>query len=264
MTEEELMLTTILNRSRAELYIDRPELTAAQLGQLHIMKERRQAQEPLQYILGSTEFVDVKLKVDSRVLIPRPETEILVEQVLFTMAREFHQTEFKVLDIGTGSGNIAISLAQKIAGLKVWAIDASADALEVARNNARLNHVAHQIDFAHIDVREFCKNYADAENRFDIIVSNPPYIKRADLAALPVDVRQEPRMALDGGEDGLDFYRTIIAHAKKFLKPDGILACEFGDGQEIELQALLNQNGFTRIEFINDYTQTPRIFVAHN
>lgn len=263
MSEDELMLTAILNCKRSDLYVDPPELTVSQLGRLQWMKERRLSQEPLQYIIGETEFMGLKLKVDRRALIPRLETEILVEQVLQTIEQDHHAASLNALDIGTGSGNIAISLARSVPGLRVWAIDASAEALELARHNSRVNSVASQIDFAQVDAREFCNNYADAKGRFDIIVSNPPYIRTGDLANLPADVRQEPVLALDGGVDGLNFYRFIIPAAKDLLKSHGVLACEFGDGQEKSIEELLVQNGFKDFKFINDLRPTPRLFIAH-
>ncbi|MCB9758015.1 MAG: peptide chain release factor N(5)-glutamine methyltransferase [Candidatus Omnitrophica bacterium] len=261
MTEEELMLTTILQCDRAQLYTQPLQLTDQQADRLERMRQRRRQNEPLQYILGQAYFFGLTFKVDSRVLIPRPETELLVEHVLEFVLRN-HGTDLRILDIGTGSGNIAISLAKSLPSARIMAIDISAEALTLARQNARLNQVAQYIDFAHCDFFEFIEICRVVEKSFDIIVANPPYIAAALLATLPEDVRQEPLLALDGGEDGLKFYRVLIAQARRFLKDKGVLACEIGDGQKESINRLLADNGFGEFYFKNDYRDTPRFFLA--
>ncbi len=261
MTEQEFMLTTILNCERTDLYVNPPQLTPEQAEQLAAMQERRRKNEPLQYILGKTEFMGFTLRTDPRALIPRPETELLVENVL-QLVQNQHMPELRVLDVGTGTGNIAIALAKSLTDAKVYSLDISEDALQLARHNARLNDVAHKIDFMQISLVDFFQNYTSIEKRFDIIVSNPPYIKTSALSTLPLDVQQEPVLALDGGEDGLNFYRLLIKEAVNFLKPGGFLACEFGDGQNESLSELVKMNHFAQFYFINDYTGTPRHFIA--
>ncbi len=261
MTEEELMLTTILQCDRSQLYVQPLQLTDEQTDCLERMRERRLKNEPLQYILGQVHFFGLTFKVDSRALIPRPETELLVEHVLEFVLQN-HGTDLRILDIGTGSGNIAISLAKSLPSARVMAIDISAEALTLARQNARLNQVAHHIDFMHCDFFEFIEICRVVEKSFDIIVANPPYIATSLLTTLPEDVRQEPVLALDGGVDGLKFYYVLIEQAQRFLKDKGILACEIGDGQKNAINSLLAKNGFTEFYFKNDYRDTPRFFMA--
>ena len=261
MTEEELMLTTILQCDRADLYAQPSQMTDEQTARLERMRERRRQNEPLQYILGQAHFFGLTFKVDSRVLIPRPETELLVEHILEFVLQE-HGTDLRILDIGTGSGNIAISLAKSLPSARVMAIDISPDALTVARQNARLNQVAHRIDFVHCDFFEFIKICRVVEKRYDIIVANPPYIAANMLTTLPLDVQQEPLLALDGGVDGLKFYRVLIEQAQRFLKDKGILTCEIGDGQKDAINNLLVDKDFTEFYFKNDYRDIPRFFLA--
>ncbi len=261
MTEQELMLTTILNCQRIDLYTQTPQLTFAQAQILQQMQQRRSQNVPLQYILGQTHFFGFPFKVDSRVLVPRPETELLVEHILDFILQNY-AGNLRIFEVGTGSGNIAVSLAKSLGQARVTAIDISEDALKLSRENARCNAVSSRIDFVHCDFFEFVENYCEAEKRFDIIVSNPPYIATADLASLPADVLKEPRVALDGGSDGLKFYRALIKNAKRFLKDKGALACEIGDGQKDAITALLTENGFSNFYFKSDYRDTPRYFLA--
>ncbi len=261
MTPQELMLTEILDCQRAELYTKEVCLTPAQQLTFDAMQQRFSRNEPLQYILGQTHFFGFPFKVDSRVLIPRPETELLVESLLDFVLR-YEIRDLRILDVGTGSGNIAIALAKSLSGARIVAMDISEDALKVGRENARCNGVSSRIDFVHCDAFEFFENYRQAEKGFDIIVSNPPYIATPLLASLPADVRQEPQLALDGGPDGLKFYRVLIEKAKRFLKDHAVLACEIGDGQKEALGTLLGEHGFENVYFKNDYRDTPRYFLA--
>lgn len=261
MTEQELMLTSILDCERTDLYARPPQLTVAQEATLQKMQKRRGDHEPLQYILGEAHFFGYPFKVDPRVLVPRPETELLVERVLdFVLGHYGNQVQ--ILDVGSGSGNIAVALAKSLLAARVMSLDISADALVVARENARRNAVAHQIDFVQCDFFEFVENYTQAHKRFDIIVSNPPYIPTAFMALLPEDVKREPVLALDGGDDGLRFYKSLIGQAKHFLRDNGLLACEIGDGQKESVSAMLVENGFSDFYFKSDYRNTPRYFLA--
>lgn len=261
MTEKELMLTSILDCERTSLYSEPVHLSAEQQAKLTDMQERRSADEPLQYILGSTEFMGLKINVDPRVLIPRPETELLVENII-QFAQQHAYASLRILDIGTGSGNIPIALAKFLPTVRITSLDISAEALSVARDNARQNGVAQQIDFVHVDFFEFIENYRELENHFDIIVSNPPYIATSALSGLPADVKKEPVLALDGGGDGLRFYRTLLSNAKRFLKPGGYLACEIGEGQKEALTYLLDQNGYHHFVFCSDLAGKTRFFTT--
>lgn len=259
MTEEEQMLTSVLGCRRIDLVVDPKPLSVAQQGLLRQMRRRREGGEPLQYIIGHCDFMGIKLFVDGRVLVPRPETEILVDMAI---ARLKAARALRVLDLGTGSGNIAVALAKKVAGCRVVAVDISPEAIALARHNARCNGVEADIEFVCADMSGFLRDTMAPEG-FDMIISNPPYIATRQLEALPADVRREPRVALDGGADGLDFYRTIIGAAHRGLSGRGVLLMEIGDGQAAGVDAIFHEAPYyANIRFNEDYTQTKRIVMA--
>ena len=241
MTEQELILTTILNCRRVDLYVDPQPLDPFQIKQLKSFQSRRENHEPLQYILGRCEFMGLPFTVDARALIPRPETEILVETVLekvhSLMSLRLAMT-VNILDIGTGSGNIAIALAKHIQECEVTAVDFSQGCLDLAALNAKMNSVQNKIQFIQSDVFSSLKA-EHFHGSFDVIVSNPPYIPTSQMDFLPQDVRHEPPLALDGGEDGLDFYRRIFQECGAFLKPNGLLIVEIGGDQAGALKDIL-------------------------
>lgn len=206
---------------------------------------------PLAYIIGNSEFFGRTFDVSPQTLVPRPETELLVEEVV-KIAREENVGD--ILDIGTGSGAIAVTLALETTA-NVTAVDISEGALGVAKKNAE--KLGASVKFVHSNLFE------NVEGVFDIIVSNPPYIKSSVIPTLDIEVKNhEPILALDGGEDGLDFYRKIIAEAPKFLKVNGVLAFEIGYDQGAELGALL-QKDFENIRVIKDYNKLDRIVIAN-
>lgn len=256
MNESELVLTHILDCDRASLYLNKDtRLDTLASGRLASILRRRISGEPVQYILGETEFMGLRFRVDKRVLIPRPETEILVEK-----AQEMLDASGKgarVLDLGTGSGCIAVSLAANIPFAEVWAVDVSADALQAARENAALNHVFIKFVAADLFASPELKN-----ERFDLIVSNPPYIPDADLDFLARELSFEPGLALRGGIDGLDFYRRIIRDAAGYLKARGSLILEVGFRQAPAVKEMLGRNGFTGIEITRDYGGIERVVSA--
>lgn len=258
MNEAELVLTHVLNCDRLSLYLDKDrELGKDKSALLSSILKRRIKDEPLQYILGSTEFMGLKFIVDERVLIPRPETEILVEEALKISSR-FSRSRARppeILEVGSGSGCIAVSLAKNIAGCKITASDISADALEVSRKNAKLHQA--QIEFIQSDL------FSSLEGRsFDLIVSNPPYIPTRELKGLSREISFEPALALDGGRDGLDFYRRIIGEAHRFLRKGGFLAVEIGFGQAGQIENILQKSGkFEIMEIIRDYNDIERVMV---
>jgi release factor glutamine methyltransferase len=259
MTEDEIILTHILQCSRSDLYLKKPQLSLHQQNQLNLFKKRRAEGEPLQYILGECEFMGILLKVDPRVLIPRPETELLVETILKRM-KEYGK-EISGLDIGTGSGNIPIALVKHESRIRMVSIDVSSGALELARENAAHNGVLSKIDFINADAFEWF-NQAQIQ-RFSFIVSNPPYVKAGDMAGLPKDVQKEPQTALNGGEDGLRFYEHIVKNVEKVLKPGGLLFFEIGEAQGKSLENLLTRHGsFVNILVNQDYNQRDRIVQA--
>ncbi len=232
--EAEWMLCAATGLDRVGLYLnfERP-LNEAELATFRAMVARRARREPLQHILGTQEFFGLEFGVTPDVLIPRHDTETLVTEALSHMPEAT-----SVLDIGTGSGCIAVALARHLPDAKVAAIDISDAALEVARRNAAKNGVA--IEFLSGSLLEPVTG-----RHFDLIVSNPPYIPRADIAALEPEVRDhEPKGALDGGTDGLDAYRALIPAARACLNPGGWLLVEVGIGQAAEVSDLFRQNGF--------------------
>jgi len=197
----------------------------------------------------------LELAVNPSVLIPRPETEQLVDAALkiFKSGR--------ALDLGTGSGNIAIALAKFVSQSRVVSVDVSAKALEVARANARLHSLENRIEFIQKDLNEYFASVGN--DRFDLIISNPPYIPTNQLGSLPQDVQEEPLRALDGGEDGLDFYRIIIKFTPRLLRSGACLMMEFGDGQAEAIKLLIEAQGvFSEIEIIKDLAGRDRIIKA--
>jgi release factor glutamine methyltransferase len=215
--------------------------------------ERRYQGEPIQYITSVTEFYGLPFRVTPDVLIPRPETEHLVEKVL-ELAANFAAP--RIVDVGTGSGCIAITLAHKLPHVAVTAIDLSAAALAVAKENAKRNGVA--LRFLEGDLLA-----PVAEEKFDFVVSNPPYVPAADRATLSVEVREyEPVLALFAGDDGLEVYRRLIPAAFDALIPGGYVALEIGCGQSSAITELLAHCGFAQIEFVPDLQGIPRVACA--
>ena len=230
-------------------------LAADAAGPFCDLIERRLAGEPIQYITGEAEFYGLPFHVNRDVLIPRPETEHLVEKVM-ALAAEFVRP--KIVDVGTGSGAIAVALAHALPFAEITATDISADALAVAKANVARNGVADRVRFFKGDLLE-----AVAGEHFDIVISNPPYVPESDHATLDVEVRDyEPAQALFAGEDGLQIYRRLIPAAFDALVPGGYLALEIGYGQRAGIEALLVREGFAGIEFIPDLQGIARVAVA--
>ena len=263
MNADELLLTAIRKCRRVDLYADPRPLTPDEQQTYDSLRARYQNGEPLQYILGECDFLNCTLAVNPNVLIPRPETEILVDTIIQKIRSNKSSKSCQILDLGTGSGNIAIALAKGIESCMITALDISEDAIVVAKLNAAANGITDKIRFLREDMRaSLVANRAWMKN-FDCIVSNPPYIKTSALEGLPRDVRQEPLLALDGGPDGLRFFETIIRRAHQYLKPEGYLFLEIGDEQATAVKALLTQNPFYKnICFYPDHIQTDRIVSA--
>jgi release factor glutamine methyltransferase len=236
--------------------------------------ERRRRGEPIQYITGETEFYGLPFRVTPDVLIPRPETEHLVEKCL---ALATHQgapsfrpplpegweskdpaTPIRILDVGTGSGAIAVALASQVPNASVTATDISKNALAIARENANRNKTADRIRFLEGDLLA-----PVASESFNIVVSNPPYVPATDRDSLSVEVREhEPALALFAGDDGLSIYHRLIPQAFAALVPDGFIALEIGYGQQPAIHSLLADTGFTSIEFTPDLQGIPRVAVG--
>jgi len=221
---------------------------------------------PIQYVMGSAKFCGLDFIVDGRVLIPRPETEILVDTVAtlahspslgFARDRQSTVHSIRILDLCTGSGAVAIALTKAIPDCKIVASDISGGALEIARMNAVKHGVADRVDFIESDLFDNLKGV------FDIIVTNPPYIARYEFEALQKEVLMEPRIALDGGEDGLDFYRKIAASAPEYLAGDGCVTMEIGFGQRERVVNIMEAAGvFKTIEAREDFNKIDRVIIA--
>lgn len=257
--QAELLLAHVLKLPRMKLYLNfERALTEAEADATRELVKRRGQREPLQHIVGTTSFCGFEIAVNRQVLVPRPETELLAEfgwQFLSTI----NSQPSTALDFGTGSGCIAIALAAKCPSVRVVALDVSLEALGFAQQNAQHNGVDGRVDFRHGDGLAALK----AEERFDLILSNPPYIPSAEIESLQPEVRDfDPRGALDGGVDGLDFYRHLAAEAGAFLKPGGKLMLEFGDGQAGALKTIFESQMWIVEAVREDYSQRQRIFVV--
>ena len=260
----ELLLARSLNLSREGLYMNlQDQLKEGEKEALERLIQRRISGEPLQYILEHQEFWSMDLKVDNRVLIPRPETELLVEQGLLILSESrFKRTPF-VLEIGTGSGAIAMAIAKERKDAFLVATDLSRDALLLAKENARSAGVQHQIEFVNADLFEPI-GVLKKKGPFDLILSNPPYIHRNEIQTLVKEVKDyEPIMALDGGEDGLEFYRRIISQAPLYLRRGGWILLEIGQGQSVRVSKLMEEVGsFSKPKCIPDLSGMERVVKA--
>jgi len=260
----ELLLARSLNLSREELYIHfNGQLKEKEKETMKGLIERRISGEPLQYILGHQEFWSIDFKVDPRVLIPRPETELLVEQTLLILSENPFGSIPYALEIGTGTGAVAISLAKEVRDLFLVATDISGDALLLAKENAQSAGVLDRVKFVNGDLFEPFHLFGGRES-FDLILSNPPYITLSEIDELPKEVRDhEPVIALNGGEDGLDFYRRIVSQASFYLRRRGWLLLEVGQGQSPIVSGLIEERGdFLKLERIPDLFGLERVVKA--
>ena len=260
MNATEQILTKILKCRRVDLYTKEREMKDFERAVATQMLERFESGEPLQYILGEIAFCDLSLKVNRNVLIPRFETEILVDRIIFTLQG---LSDLTFLDLGTGSGNIAISLAKAFPNSRVFAVDISPEAVGLAKENAAGNGVEKQITFICEDMHTFLEEQAGKIAPFDCVVSNPPYISTKEIACLPPDVRQEPVLALDGGEDGCRYYRLIAPHLTSWLKMGGYCFLEIGETQKEKVAHIFEQHPESwQTNIWPDYTGADRIFQA--
>jgi len=258
--EVEWMLRDVLNCSRIDIYLnhERP-LSAGELSTFKKILVERVTGKPLQYILGYTEFMGYKIRVNRHVLIPRPETEIIVEKVLYILTKDRNSNP-QVLDVGTGSGCIAISIAAACQKCSVLALDISHEALDLAKQNAELNKVSDRIRFVKKDI---LNDFPDT-GLFNIIVSNPPYVDGEYWDNLPDTVKKyEPEIALRPNGDSLIFYRRLSQLATRHLTADGVLAVEIGGTyQEKDVIFVLRENGLGNFEVIKDYLGQSRGILA--
>lgn len=250
----ELLLAHILSCKRLNLYLsfEKP-LTEEELQKYRELLRRRSKFEPLQYIIGKVEFYGIDFKVNPSVLIPRQETEILIETIIGQYDK--HDT-LRILDIGTGSGNIAISLAKNLDNSVITALDISEEALKTASENALLNCVNQRTEFIKLDFLAEELN----KNDFDIIVSNPPYVAIEEFETLRPELKEyEPKIALTDYNSGLLFYDFISAKSNYLLKPGGKLFFELGKGQFSIVNEIMTKNNYQNIKVIKDYLNIERV-----
>lgn len=254
--DAEALLLHVLGANKAWLLAHGDEeLTGEDAQRYTALVARRFCGEPIQYITGEAEFYGLPFRVMRDVLIPRPETEHLVEQAI-AYASEFRQP--RIVDIGTGSGAIAVALARHLPQARITSIDISEKALAVARENAVRNRVADRIRFLEGDLLGPVER-----ERFDLVVSNPPYVAETDRDALSVEVREhEPALALFAGADGLDVYRRLIPAAHEAQLSGGALLMEIGYGQSDAIRSLLAESDFGKIRFVLDLQGIPRVACA--
>jgi release factor glutamine methyltransferase len=297
--QAELLLAHVLKLPRMKLYLNfERALTDAETNTYRELVKRRSQREPLQHIVGSTSFCGLEIDVNRHVLVPRPETEILAELGWQFLGRadlpvgqgDQPTIEKTALDFGTGSGCIAIALAVKCPKAQIVALDVSTEALEVAKQNATRNNVADRIEFLQGDslatlqstgssealvgrvtpcapgcepTERRARSDAPYQPQFDLIISNPPYIPTAEIETLDPEVRDfDPRSALDGGPDGLDFYRSLAMNTRGLLKPGGKIMLEFGDGQGDAIRKIFEAQNWIVEAIREDYTHRQRILIA--
>jgi release factor glutamine methyltransferase len=265
--DAELLLAHVLNLSRLNLYVNFNQIVEPQKVDLYReLVKKRSNRIPVNYLINCREFMSLELYVDQRVLIPRPETEVLVETIFkldSNNSNNLNSASQEVLEIGTGSGAIAVSLAVKKPSWKIVATDISYQALYVAQRNAQKHQLLECIAFICANLFEPIK-VKDGCGSFDWILSNPPYIPSSEIPKLAPEIKDyEPKVAVDGGEDGLDIIRSLIFQAPKFLKPKGKLAFEIGVGQADKVKKLVDDSGRYANRFVvKDYSGVDRVVVA--
>jgi release factor glutamine methyltransferase len=253
--DAETLLLHLLKQNRAWLLAHMDDAaTALTQAMLATLLARRVAGEPIQYITGEAEFFGLSFHVAPGALIPRPETEHLVEEVL-RLAANITSSRLSIADIGTGSGAIAVALARSLPTARVTAVDISPQALAIAHDNAVLNQVANRIEFLEGNLLAPLTGQS-----FFVIASNPPYVPLQDRESLSIEVRDhEPHSALFAGNDGLDIYNRLIPKARALLELNGWLVMEIGYGQQPAIEALLHASSYRDIRFISDYQGIPRV-----
>lgn len=261
--EAELLMAHLLEVDRLHLYLKlESALSKKEWESYRSLVQRRSLHEPFAYIAGEKEFCGFCFMVNKSVLIPRPETELLVEAAVSWVKKSFARGKgVRLLEHGTGSGAVAVSLALLLPEAQIWATEISADALKVAESNARRHAVEERVTFFH---GNFWQNLPE-DLLYDAVITNPPYIPRQELSKLSPGVRcYEPRLALDGGDDGLDAYRSILRGLPEKLIAGGLFAVEMGWSQRVSLEAFLWSSGaFSRLEVLRDYAGHERILLAY-
>ena len=252
--DSELLLSKTLKKKREKLLINLDQkISLINVSKFNCFIKRRSNKEPLAYILKEKEFWSKCFEIEKNTLIPRPETELMVEKLI----KIFKNKSFNVVDIGTGSGCILISLLSEFKNSKVLGIDISKHSILIAKKNAKKNKVINKIKFKRMPLKMLY------HQKFDLVTSNPPYIKTKDLKNLQDDIKYfEPKIALDGGIDGLDVIKKVIYKAKYILKINGVLALEIGNNQSKEVSKILVNNNFRLEHKIKDYEDNVRCLIS--
>jgi len=255
--ESEIFLSHTLNCPRVELYLNNFNVEEKVERDFWQLLSSRARGEPLQYLLKKTEFMGLEFKMATDVFIPRPETEILVENIIQAVSSD-SRSLLKILDVGTGCGNIAISLAKHLPQAHIFACDISNSALQLTEENARLNGIS--LNLVKSDV---FSAFFNKRNYFSLIVSNPPYVCANEIPYLSRELQHEPKKALDGGLDGLRYYHRIIEEAPGYLAENGLLALEIGDDQGFSVQQSIKKNTNLLLNStIKDYNDRERVVLA--
>ncbi|HLG28988.1 MAG TPA: peptide chain release factor N(5)-glutamine methyltransferase [Candidatus Brocadiales bacterium] len=263
--DAEVLLAYMLHCRRTDLYVNPDRvLNEEDISNFMALVQKRIMRMPLQYITGRSEFMSLDFIVNQSVLIPRPETEFVVESAISKAKLLGEQKTLNILDIGTGCGNIAVSLAVNLKNVRIYACDISRDALEVASTNAQRHNVSKMISFFHGDLFDAFNDF-DLRGKMNFIVSNPPYIAYNERARLqPEVVSYEPHLALFSGNDSLIFYRRIFSEAPDWLAPDGYLIMELAEGQANNVSALMRKSScYDGLELVKDLQQIDRVLIAH-
>jgi release factor glutamine methyltransferase len=258
-----ILLDAIASTPHAHLTRNEEVLSALQIAHFETALAELESGRPLAYVLGKREFYGLEFRCDERALIPRPETELLVEFALQTLNSKPETRNPKLADLGTGTGCIAIAIAKHCANVEIFATDASSEALSLARENASTHGMDERIRFVPGVLGDWTAPLRAYSGRFDVVVSNPPYIAPRDIEKLPAQIKDfEPRRALDGGEDGLNCYRQLAAQCGTLLAPGGVLACELGVGQFETARAIFTEHGWKVGDAIFDLQGIARVLVA--
>lgn len=261
----EILLGHVLDRPHSHLCLEsRRLLSISQLAKFKRLTVKRSRHIPVSYLIGRQSFMSLFFMVNSKVYIPRPETEILVDEVSKLLRDSFLNAHRRplIVDLGTGCGNIAMSLARGMPEAIVYATDVSGEALGVAAHNAELHHLEDRVVFIKGDLFDPLRE-ENLEGRVDVIVSNPPYVATREIESLPPEVRREPRIALDGGKEGLEFYERIIPLSSRFLRRGALLALEIGHGQLEKIQHMIaHQEDMEPARVVKDYQGIDRIVLS--
>jgi len=252
--EVEILLSFLLGIDRYRIYTDKLKVDRSFVSKFFKLIEKRRKGFPIQYITKKVNFFDSEFKIEKGVFIPRPETELLVEKIIQIYMENFYPEKVKILDIGTGCGNIAICLAKNIKNCYIKGTDISKKALRLAEENAILNGVKGKVEFKYSNI------FSNIDEIFDIIVSNPPYVSETEYKNLSKEVKNEPKKALIAGKDGLKIIKKILNKAFYFLRKNGFLILEIGKGQK-EMIENMSLNRIEILDFLSDYSGIERIAI---